>query len=416
MTRKAFLQKYFARFAVSLTLVALIVYTVYHVFSSTSGSLMTTPTRAITDRQVLRQEAYLFRNEQVLTVSEAGLVNDLAKSGTKLGKGVALTEVWSDGASGEALAQRQELLDRLNRVIAVLENSRMSPDVTLSQAMLYRAEALGLDLAIRQAVMDGDHRQIALLEDEMLTALTRYAALTGQEEALSKTLSELRGERSRLLVGSCTTVKNTQGSGYFYDRSCVDGYESVFNAASLDALTVESFAEMMAADPVTPTEGYAVGKMVYGYDWYMSIALDGGNDLFKESGVYSFCFSDNRDITLRMTCSRLIEGEDGRSVAVFTSDEIPTDFSFLRRQNVEITVGSSTGYYVPASALHTVDGVEGVYIFKDSTVYFRRVEVIYRGDGYVIAAENTDGNDAYLSLYDILITSGKDLYDGRVYK
>ena len=71
---------------------------------------------------------------------------------------------------------------------------------------------------------------------------------------------------------------------------------------------------------------------------------------------------------------------------------------------------------MPQSALYTVNGVEGVYIFKDSTVYFRRVEVLYRGDGYVIAAQNDDGNDAYLSGYDILITSGKDLYDGRVYK
>ena len=71
---------------------------------------------------------------------------------------------------------------------------------------------------------------------------------------------------------------------------------------------------------------------------------------------------------------------------------------------------------VPASALHEVSGVEGVYIFKDSTAYFRRVRVLYRGDGYVIVAQNDNGDEAYLSLFDILITSGKDLYDGRVYK
>ena len=416
MTRRAFLQKYFARFAVSLTLIALIVYTVYHVLSSSSGSLMTTPTRTITDRQMLRAEAYLFRNEQVLTVSREGLINDVAKSGTKLSKGVVLTEVWSDGASGDELSQKQTQLDDLNRVISILENSQLTPDVTLSQAIVYRVEALGADLAIRQAIARGDFGQLASMEDEMLTSLTRYAALTGQGDVLSKTLADLKRDRSALLTGTCTTVRNTQGSGYFYDRNEVDGYETVFDAAHLDSMTVGSFAEMIAADPVTPEQGYAVGKMVYGYDWYMAIALDGSRTLFEVGGVYSFTFSDNGDRTLKMTCSHLIGEKNGQCVAVFTSDEVPAGFAFLRRQSVEVMAGSSTGYYVPDSALHTVNGVEGVYIFKDSTVYFRRVEILYRGDGYVIAAPNEDRGEAYLSLYDILITSGKDLYDGRVYK
>lgn len=416
MTRRAFLQKYFVRFAVSLTLVALIVYTVYHVFSSSSQSLMTTPTRTVTDRQVLRTEAYLFRNEQVLTVSAPGLINNLATSGTKVGSGVALTEVWSNGAQEGALAGLQSTLDRLNRVIAILESAQLPPGATLSQAIAYRAEALGLELTVRQAIAKGDFGRISSLEDEMLTALMRYASLTGQSDALSKTLSDLKKEKQELLQGSCTTVLNTQQSGYFYDRSCVDGYETIFDVAKLASLTAESFAEMIAATPVPLTEGCAVGKMVYGYDWYMAIATESASPLFEEGRAYSFTFSDNRDRVLRMTCCRTVKGIAGEDIAVFTSDEIPGDFDFLRRQNVEITVGSSTGYYVPASALHEVSGVEGVYIFKDSTAYFRRVRVLYRGDGYVIVAQNDNGDEAYLSLFDILITSGKDLYDGRVYK
>ena len=250
----------------------------------------------------------------------------------------------------------------------------------------------------------------------MLKALTSYAALTGEAEALSLTLSDLKNERSRILKGSCTTLFNTSGSGYFYDQSCVDGYETIFDMACLESLTAAQFTELTKLAPTPPTQGYAVGKMVYGYDWYMAIATEDAASLFERGGIYSFTFSDNRDRVLKMTCYRLIKGDDGDDVAVFTSDEIPADFAFLRRQGVEITVGSDEGYYVPESALHTVNGVEGVYIFKDSTVYFRRVTVLYRGDGYVIAAQNDDGNEAYLSLYDILITSGKDLYDGRVYK
>jgi hypothetical protein len=83
---------------------------------------------------------------------------------------------------------------------------------------------------------------------------------------------------------------------------------------------------------------------------------------------------------------------------------------------VEITVGSCKGYYVPEAALQNVNNVEGVYIFENSTVYFRRIEILYRGNGYCIVAEQSEGDGDYLSLHDVLITSGKDLYEGKVYQ
>ena len=94
---------------------------------------------------------------------------------------------------------------------------------------------------------------------------------------------------------------------------------------------------------------------------------------------------------------------------------MPAWLSHDRVQPVEIVTGSSYGYYIPESALTWVDGVEGVYIFRDSTVYFRRIDVTYRGDGYCIAAPREGQGEGYLELYDLLITAGKNLYDGKVY-
>ena len=116
-----------------------------------------------------------------------------------------------------------------------------------------------------------------------------------------------------------------------------------------------------------------------------------------------------------MTCERVAVGSDGRLLAVFSTSDLPVWFSYDRVQPVEIVVGRSVGYYIPESALVTQDGAEGVYIFKDSTVYFRRIDVIYRGEGYCIAAQKGERGDNYLDLYDILITAGKNLYDGKVY-
>ena len=55
-------------------------------------------------------------------------------------------------------------------------------------------------------------------------------------------------------------------------------------------------------------------------------------------------------------------------------------------------------------------------MFEASTVRFRRAELIWRGDGYAIAALPGEGSSTELYENDILIVSGKDLYEGKVYR
>ena len=420
MTRKAFLQKYFPRFAVSLTLVALIVYTLYHVFGGTSESLLKTPVRQYTDLQIVSGKSYLFRDESVLTVNGAGVVNDLAKSGAKVSRGVALTEIWNGYESAELDAVQRQL-DAVNRTVGVLEASLLSPDTPLSYADDYRQSANADYLAIRRAVAEGDLEAIAAFEDDMLIQLNRYVSLTQSPDEIRETLQTLKTERSALLRGTATTVLNERASGYFYDRTYVDGYESVFTVEALTSLTADTFDALKAAEPHISEGEYAVGKMVYDFEWYIAMELDATEAaLFSEQTLYTVRFPENRGRELDMTCTVLLQRADGSAVAVFSSQEVQPDFSYLRTQTAEITVGSTDGYYVPESALHTVvtdtgETVDGVYIFENSTVYFRRVEILRRADGYfVVAAQN--GRAGYLALYDILVTSGKDLYDGRVYK
>ena len=56
-----------------------------------------------------------------------------------------------------------------------------------------------------------------------------------------------------------------------------------------------------------------------------------------------------------------------------------------------------------------------MYIFHESTVRFRKIRILYRGDGYCIAEADGEEGDELLAPNDILITSGKNLYDGKVY-
>ena len=415
MTRREFLKKYTARFLAALLLVGLIVYTVYHVLGSSEAGLMTVPAREVTDLRLTTGTAYLFRDEQVLSVdATGGVVNDLVKSGVKVSKNQALSRVFTEYQAMESEAVQQKL-DALNRTIEVLERSIVSGGESLSHAEEYRAEAGALHLSMKEAILSGGWSELSDTSDEMLALLNRYDILTGRLQNADQLLQELQEERRALLKGEGVTVYSTNASGFFFDRSCVDGYESLYTLEALQSLTAESLDALKNSSPVWQENTTTAGKIVYGYTWYLAVETTGDSFDFVPGRAYEVRFPDAGARALSMTCERIAEDADGKLLVVLSSNDLPADFSYERVQSVELVVGSVVGYYVPESALVEQDGVEGVYIFKDSTVHFRRIEIIHRGDGYCIVAAKADQGADYLDLYDILITAGKNLYDGKVY-
>lgn len=416
MSQKEFLKKYFLRFAISLSLLSLIFYTVYHVFAGSSSSLMTLPVREVTDLRLISGDAYLFREETVLTSPSKGLVNELARDAVKVGKGSVLAEVWN-GYSDERLTASQLELDRVNAMIELLEDSALPANVTLSQSGLFRTEAENTYLSLQNAKEERDWTAIEALGDSLLISLNRYASITGGEATVEETLSGLRRTKGELLLGERVAQVTASQSGYFYGRGFVDGYETLFTPQALNSMTADRFFELIQAEPVAPESGVAIGKLVGDYEWSLAIPFDAEERAwFAAGGTYRFQFPENRNRELTLLCEHLIETPDGGAIVIFSSDEIPRDFNFFRSQRVQITVGSLEGYYIPTTALREQDGVTGVFIFENSTICFRRIEIVYQGDGYVIAAERGERGDDYLDQLDILITSGKNLYEGRVYK
>ena len=88
---------------------------------------------------------------------------------------------------------------------------------------------------------------------------------------------------------------------------------------------------------------------------------------------------------------------------------------------MRITLGSKTGYRVPSDAVHTVGEDTGVYILVGNMIEFRRITIIGEGEGYyVVITYERDLEDSltsqtpYLNINDLIVTSGRDLYDGKL--
>ena len=423
MTRKEFLKKYALRIAVILAMLGLIVYTVAHAMGFAMGNVLTTPVRRITDTRITPAQAYLFRNEEVLTTENTGLVDALVENGTKVGKNVSVAQVWSVAQTGEELASLQLRLTRINRSIDILESSQLKEGTPLSKANDYRAEYTALYREISAAAESGNLDRIPILEEKLLIALNRYVSLLkdngGAEEEkayLQTKLQSLRDEKQSLIAGATATeVKSETSSGLFYDSGYVDGFESAFSTKALENLTPDTLRALTESDPSFSSR-QTVGKLVYGYEWYLALELSPSVATgFRIDKEYRFVFPENNDAEAKLKLTKMVAGAN-TVLAVFVCESHPNDFLFYRQQTVEIVDGESEGFYIPETALVTKDGMIGVYVFEASTVRFRRVDIIWRGDGYAIAALPGDGSLTALRENDVLIVSGNDLYEGTVYR
>ena len=324
--------------------------------------------------------------------------------------------MWSVPLSGDELASAQLRLSRINRSIRILESGQLKPGTPLSEANKYRSEYTALYREISAAAEAGQLDRIPVLEEKLLVALNRYVSLVGETDETGTHLESLRKEKASL-IGEATSVevKSETSSGLFYDSGYVDGFESIFTTEALEKLTSDTLHTLVESTPITP-DGQTVGKLVYGYEWYLALELPISMAAgFREGREYRFTFPENNDAEAILTMTNKVVGTD-KVLVVFVCESHPKDFLFYRKQTVEITVGESEGFYIPETALVTQNGMMGVYVFEESTVRFRRVDIIWRGDGYAIAALPGDGSLTALSENDILIVSGKDLYEGKVYR
>ena len=413
LTRREFFRRYWWRLAIGFLLIGLLFYTVYHVFGSSSANLLTTPARDVIDYKHYFGTGYLFRNEEILTTETKGLVDPQVANATKVGKGVVVAKVYP--TEGD-LSAKQQRLSVINRQIALLEESKLPVGSSLSRVSEYRKAAERIYLTLRRQVSAGFYLGISGASDDFFIECNKIASLLESGSSEQELLEAYYAEKEALLSGTPEEIIPEGFSGYYYNAGEVDGYEADFTMERLETLTMESL-EALALSTAKQQSGTVAGKIVYDYRWYLAIPLESSAaELLAIGETCTARFSSNGNQELELLCERILPGGEDKILLVVSCGESPEDFSFFRNQPVELLVENASGYYGPESALRTQKGQIGTYVFEGGTVYFRKIEILYTGDGYVIAARHEDTGRGYLAVNDLVVTSGRNLYDGKVYR
>ena len=229
-SRFGFMQK----IAVGVVCIVVFAYTVYHVASIFREDISTYAAGITTESTTLSYNGYMFRDEQLLTSSNSGVVDYSVVDGTKVSEGQLLAVAYEEGRS------EQGRVTELDRQIRLLNESL---DLTGDNSDIVAVKDKNNDTydALVKLLGASDTGGFSYQAEKLLVGMNRASEISGGSNA-GVTLDRLYAEQSEIFSQSgdgeeCKSPKN----GYFF--SGADGCEKYF---TIDALVFKDLKSRSA--------------------------------------------------------------------------------------------------------------------------------------------------------------------------
>ena len=350
----------------------------------------------------------ILRDEQVILNSDQGVLSYEHEDGVKAGKSTVIARRYR---SNDDVAYLREI-EQLEEQIEMLESAEMHIGTDNSQLEAISAQINESHSELIGDIIDGDFKAASEERSKLLCAMCKREITLKESGGYSEKKNELQNRISELeamISGGVQEIK-AGGTGYFV--SSVDGYEGELGYSDSDKLT-EEMIEQIIENPVKSSPKNAIGKLVSDYHWRAAAIIEtdkmvgiyeGGKAMLR---VGSAQRQYETDVVSVKKCG------DGKSIYIFEGDNFVSDAAESRVASFKLVVNSYGGLRVSRTALHFDDNEQiGVFVQRGRTLVFKKADVVYWGEGYVICSQKPD--EDYLKLYDKVVVEGKGLYDGKV--
>jgi putative membrane fusion protein len=347
-----------------------------------------------------------FRDERQISETTNGVAGYTNKDGSKL----AIDSVVAIIYSSKEEIFIQEKITELETQKKALSDAGAFAGTDNSQLEAFSGQLSDKHLQILQCIDVGDYETASKYKTDYLNLQSKFNVIKNDSSGYSAKIYELENEITRL-KGLINSPRNLtiSDSGYFV--STADGYENILNYDSALSISKEQIEDIVK-NPVLEVSSGVIGKMIDGYKWRMAAVIE----TEKMKGVY-----EGNTVNLRIgssagsvkvTVKNVYGRGDGTAVYIFECDLLIDEFVKKRVTSVRLLLDNYSGIRIPQSAVYFENDVRGVYILNGSVSEFRKINVLNASEDYLIV-ENTN-TPGYLKLYDKVIVSGKDLYDGKI--
>lgn len=341
-----------------------------------------------------------------INVPGEGNLGYLVEDGERVSEGAVIAEKYTDDSQSAA----REQLIRLQNNIDLLTKSQNSAGSDLTLLTTQTKTALynlldQLDTASYSGMQDA--------ESEFLLAQNRLQISTGQTSGFQSTIAELEAERDTVaaqLEGLETIT--AEENGYFI--SAASAMPLDLEEQPLADATPARIQELLAQGVPASTASLA-GRIVEGFSWrFYTVCNQDTAERFDGVTNVRISIPGKEETPLDATVSSVeLDEESGLAKIVIECQTINSDVLRLGQETAKIDLQTYQGLRIDKDALHIVDGEKGVYVKYGDLQRFRKIQILYEDDTYMLVpSDGSVGGDSEVRLYDEVIVEGSNLQDG----
>lgn len=340
---------------------------------------------------IVRDEKLIYSN-----VIDKGVIDYTVDDGSRLSKDSVIANIY-DGVdqiySRYRIEKLEENIEMLTRAQDHGTTDYAQPEFITSQINESYKEIL-LNIASK------NFKSVYETGNDMLKLMCIYNIATNAETDFSQRIADLNTELSIFNASLKKPLDTIEADETGYFTSHYDGYENVLSTENITSLTADEIKNIIKDTSANPIIDGVIGKVFNDYTWKMVGVID-TDDIFFVNEKITLSFSSLNERHTAVVDSITPTGNGNEAIIILTCEELNSEIAGLRTADVELIFDEHTGIKASRSAIRFVDGVKGVYVLEGESLHFKKLDVIYEGDDYVLS-KNTSDND-YLNLYDKII-------------
>ena len=346
-------------------------------------------------------DGIIVRDESVVTYNGQGVLDYKYVDGSKVSMNSTVAEVYP---TEEAIYAR----DKIAEIDAEIELLQKAQDPATTNYAEPDALISGIKGGYNDLLASIEAREldkIPSIKSQIALNSNMYSIITGTEAGYTETINELQAKKGKLQskASAATDAIKADRTGYFV--SYADGYENDLKMSGVDKLTESEIREVLKGDRQPPAN--AIGKTFDSYNCKIVGIVK------KDSRI-----SEDANVSLKLNSSRTVydctvdsvKNSGENMIVVLDCDRVDQTLVDSRSLSAKLIFDEYQGIRVPRSALRFQGNDKGVYVILGKDISFKKINVIYEGDDFVLS-ENTS-NEEYLLLYDQIlleVVSNKDV-------
>ncbi|MBR1749636.1 MAG: hypothetical protein IJ740_01960 [Ruminococcus sp.] len=376
----------------SLFVVIMVAYQVYYHFNEKRDSV---EAEIYTYNDNITAHGVFVRDETVISYS-GGVLEYKYKDASKVSVGSVIANVYESEEDILNVEKQEQLRSR----IELLESAANSGSTEYIQPESLRTQIDAKYKLLISASIDNDFQTVNKYENEISAMISTYDLVTDPSKSYKKVIKSLNKELKSLEKSSNKPAEQIDSPQTGYFVSYADGYETTLTKKKCENLTKDQIEDIVNGTDSVAVPPNSAGKILKDYSCKIVMVVD--NDERLTAGMdLNARLSSSKDL-YKVTVDSLKDAGDGQSIVILSCDSLDAALVSERVQRVELVFEEYTGLKVPREAIHfNSDKEKGVYVILGQDVQFKKIDIVYEGDDYVLS-KNTSDED-HLLLYDQIL-------------